>query len=121
MVEANLLKYITTRFILGGGPGGYDKKDEFPSKAIYVPSEEMLVLRDSGSNVIIGPGYLIYNVLKGKETAQMFDLLVEKIYGKNPTLSPIEKIDVPDAFVKWAKSLYEARNPSAELSDLLKV
>lgn len=112
MVDANVFKYVNRMCVIGGRD--FDKTLEFPSKAIYVPSEELLVLRDSNSMVYSGPAHTIYTAHVGERAAQVYDKLVEDLGGKAP-----DKIDVSAAFVAWGKALHSTRNPSKEIADLL--
>ncbi len=111
MVKAHLVEYVIRRFSTG------IRSTKFPSdpaKAVYVPSEQMFVRRDSSSNLIAGPFYQMYEVLMGQEAQKAYDELLRKL--NDPTY---QQIDVPDSFVTWARSVHEARNPPKEISDLL--
>ncbi len=113
MVDANILKYVSRLCTIGGG---FDKIHEFQSKAVYIPSQEMLVFRDSQSMVYAGPAHTMYTVKIGEHAQQAYEKLVEDLGIINP-----EKVNVPDTFIAWAKSLYHAKNPPQEISDLLDV
>lgn len=112
MVEAKLFKYYTQTFVIGGSHG--DVHHSNPSRAVYIPSEEMLIQRERGSNMIIGPFHQMYEVLMGEQAKTAYDKLRKEL----KTLRP-QKIDITETLVDWAKALHKASNPPKGISKIL--
>lgn len=116
MVQAELVRYLTTKVQFLDGPHKSYRTPE-QVKAIYVPSEKILVIKDASSLVIIGPLDQRYRVLRNQEAQNAYCGLLNRY--PSAGITP-EQIEVSDTFVDWAKAVYLAKNPPKEISDLLK-
>ena len=124
MLEAEVVNFDYTLFILDDSEG--DSKSSMPAKAIYVPSNHLLLetylvvrtVREANKANSLGDnstGYLqMYKVFFGEEAQDKYRLLLEKLKEVKP-----ENIQVPESLVDWAHHLYHAKNPPKELTELL--
>ncbi len=100
MVEGYVIEYHRTVFFIGRPNRGIPA----PTKAVYVPSEQILVQfsQMSGMNT----------ELDAQNSYQQ--LLAELGRSENP-----KPVELPEGFVNWARSVHQARNPSKDISDFI--
>ena len=113
-IKANLLEYSITSFSTGGF--GFDRSSSYDSKAIYVPSHSILLLRGE-SNLILGPLFRMYDVLIGEAAHKHYDEAFRPLLNKGHT--KLKEIEVSNDFIDWAISLNKAKNPSKKIEELL--
>jgi hypothetical protein len=112
MPEAFLLEYVTTTFTIGGG--GPDKRFSTPSKAVYIPSEKILVKPDREIDFISGPMHIMYKTLEGYEADVEYSKLLRDIKNAKP-----RKIKVSRPFIEWAEALKKVKEPREDITKLL--
>ncbi len=110
MAKAYVLDYDgDVAYGLDGSASNPDRFGSRPERVIFVPSISLCVRLSTGLSLPV--------VVSGREVAQSN---YDYTRALTPGLTP-QEIDVPESFVQWAKSVLQARNPPAELSDLLRL
>ncbi|MEK6921920.1 MAG: hypothetical protein AABX82_08575 [Nanoarchaeota archaeon] len=106
--------------VVGGMHG--DGSVNFTSKALYIPSERILVQRDTLDHAIAASVDKRYKVLIGAAAEKAFEQIIPKDVGSDALSLESRKIQpilVSEAIVAWANAVYLPRNPSFEMARLL--
>lgn len=115
-MKAYRLQYVSSRLSIGGP--GPDREFSFPSVCVYVPERNVLLIRDESSDVVVGPPHEIYRPILGNGAREHYERLLATLR-KNGQVEP-EEIYVSDNFVVWAEAGHRFRNPSPDISDVLR-
>ncbi len=101
----------------------YDRGMHFEAKAVYVPSERLLVTRGkSPAGLISGSIYEMYQVVKGEQAAAIF----KKFTGGGFSDFSLKRgkveqqpLLVDQEFIDWANAIHVAKNPSDKMQKML--
>ena len=104
--------------------GEHDKCFILPSVCVYVPERDVVVFRDPYSDTIAGPPDRIYVAVVGDGARVRYETLLSEARSKIPkpqlAETQVEEVEVYEDFIAWANAANRFRNPSSDITDLLR-
>lgn len=116
-MKAYRFEYFLRRLLIGGPDP--DREITFPSVGVYVPERDVFVNRDPRSDCYAGPPSDICQIIIGDRARIEYEQILAGLRSKGGGVK-VEEVEVHENFIAWAEASHRFRNPSQDITDLLK-